>query len=133
MVIIVFSSLGLLVACINITNLFLARVLSRTKYIGVATALGASRSDIFKEWLTKSLTIGFIGGVLGICLSLIFLKVYANLVNSSNPPGVTPTVFSLEPLMAVAGFGLSLLVSVLFGVIPAIGASQIRAAQALRS
>lgn len=61
----------LVIAMVNVVGLMLARFMRRAPEIGVRRALGASRSAIYRQFLTEAATIGFVGGVCGLALTLL--------------------------------------------------------------
>jgi ABC-type antimicrobial peptide transport system permease subunit len=125
-----FASAALVIAALNITNLMLARVLGRTRAIGISNALGASSRTILALFLTESLLLGLLGGLLGMVLARGMTAGLQATLNAFSP--LHNLDLSLQPLH----FALSLLVafgvSLLFGVYPALMASRIRPAEALR-
>ena len=126
-----FASGGLVIAALNITNLMLARVLGRTRSIGISGALGASSRTIFTLFLTESLVLGLLGGLLGMLLARgITAGLETSLKSASQySSGMDLT---LRPLHFVIGLLVALLISLLFGAYPAWMASRIRPAEALR-
>jgi ABC-type antimicrobial peptide transport system permease subunit len=126
-----FASGGLVIAALNITNLMLARVLGRTRSIGISSALGASSRTIFTLFLTESLVLGLLGGVIGMLLARgITAGLEASLKSASQyGSGMDLT---LRPLHFVIGLLVALLISLLFGAYPAWMASRIRPSEALR-
>jgi FtsX-like permease family len=125
-----FASAALVIAALNITNLMLARVLGRTRAIGISNALGASSRTILTLFLTESLLLGLFGGLLGMVLARGMTAGLQATLNAFSP--LHHLDLSLQPMH----FALSLLVafgvSLLFGVYPALMASRIRPAEALR-
>jgi ABC-type antimicrobial peptide transport system permease subunit len=126
-----FASGGLVIAALNITNLMLARVLGRTRNIGISGALGASSRTIFALLLTESLALGLLGGLLGLLLARGITAGLEFSLKSANPfsGGMDLT---LRPLHYVIGLLVALLISLLFGAYPAWIASRIRPSEALR-
>jgi putative ABC transport system permease protein len=117
------AALSLLVGGVVLMNILLISVAERTKEIGLRRALGATRRDIFAQFLTESLAVTLLGMVLG---STLGIAVAALL------PRLTPimAVPSWEPLVLALVFAL--LVGTFFGVQPARRAARLRPVEALR-
>lgn len=117
----------LLVACGNLANLLLARGMARSRELGVRAALGASRTRIVRQLLTESVLLASGGGVLAIVLTLGTARVLPLLL----PVNVA---VSFRPDLRVFGFAtaVSLLAGVLFGIVPALRASQIDIGERLK-
>jgi ABC-type antimicrobial peptide transport system permease subunit len=126
-----FASGGLVIAALNITNLMLARVLGRTRSIGISSALGASSRTIFALFLTESLVLGMLGGLLGMLLAKGITVGLEISLKSASPFG-SGMDLTLRPLHFGIGLLVALLISVLFGAYPAWMASKIRPSEALR-
>jgi len=109
----------LLIACVNLANLLLARATLRRPEITVRLAVGAGRLRLIRQLLTESILLATIGGVVGVLFAFLFkgaLSAFA--VNES---GFIPTGVELSLNWHVLGFTLaiSLLTGVLFGSVPA--------------
>jgi len=117
------AALSLLVGGVVLMNILLISVAERTKEIGLRRALGATRRDIFLQFLTESLAVTLLGMVLG---SLLGLGASALL------PRLTPivAVVSWEPLALALVFAL--LIGTFFGVQPARRAARLHPVDALR-
>jgi putative ABC transport system permease protein len=107
----------LLIACVNVANLLLARGTVRQKEIAVRTALGATRWQLFAQFLTESVALSLMGGVLGVGLAWGLLKAIIALM----PPFTLPSEADFRLNLPVLFFSLaaSLLCGVLFGCAPA--------------
>lgn len=127
-----FASGGLVIAALNITNLMLARVLSRTRTIGISSALGASSRTLFLVFLTESLMLGLLGGALGLGLARGITAGLEFALRGAGSNAVAAVNLNLLPLHFALGFAVALCVSFLFGVYPAWMASRIRPSEALR-
>jgi putative ABC transport system permease protein len=107
----------LLIACVNVANLLLARGTVRQKEVAVRASLGATRGQLFAQFLTESLALSSIGVILGISLAWGLLKGIVALI----PQFSLPSEADIRLNMPVLFFSLaaSLLCGVLFGCAPA--------------
>jgi predicted permease len=120
----------LLIACINVANLFLARAGDRRKEMGIRLSLGASRSRIVAQLLTESVLFSLIAGVAGLVLAYGAIRI----TNSLTMPIDVPVDFDLSLSRAVLIFtmGVSVLTGILFGLAPALQASRPEMVSALK-
>ncbi|CAN5263642.1 ABC transporter permease [soil metagenome] len=124
----VWLAFGFLLVClVNTVGLLLAKCLRRAGEIGVRRALGASRREIFGQFLVEAGVIGIAGGLLGLALALGLLW----LVRQG--PGAANELARLDGPMLLATLALALLASVLAGLLPAWRACQITPALQLKS
>jgi predicted permease len=106
----------LLLACMNISSLLLARSTSRQRELAMRQALGASRSRLARHAITESILLGFCGGLIGCALSFFLLKIL--LVEAPNSiPGLHEVHYSAR-MFAFATM-LSLVSGLIFGALPA--------------
>ena len=117
----------LLVCLVNTVGLLLAKFLRRSGEIGVRRALGASRSDIFKQCLVEAGTVGVAGGLLGLLLALLGLWAVRQ------QPASYASLAHLDGSMLLFTFALAILASLLAGVLPAWRAMQVAPAIQLKS
>jgi predicted permease len=120
----------LLIACANVANLLLARATAREREIAVRLAIGAGRSRIIRQLMTESLLLSAIGSGIG----LIFALWSSRLLVGMLPEGSTPLSLEVRPDFHVIGFcvGLAIFTTVLFGLVPAIGATRFSLNNALK-
>jgi predicted permease len=109
----------LLIACVNLANLLLAKATGRTREISVRAALGASRGRIVRMVLTESLVLGLTGAILGIALAALAVAA----IKAADPGGI-PRIAELGINPWVLAFTLfaAILTGVLSGLVPALQA-----------
>jgi predicted permease len=121
--------LVLLIACVNISNLLLARAIARQKEIAVRVALGASRGRVARQLLTEGLLLGAGGGAAGLALAYAGVAVLRAIAPTGVPhmenAGISGTVMAFNLTVALVS-------GVLFGLAPLRGASGIDPETALR-
>ena len=130
LIVAVFASLGLVTAALSIMSLMLARVLRRNREIGVLRSLGATRQAIRNRFLGEALTLGIFGGVLGVAAGYGLYAVYRQYMMGVDE--FYGDFLTFSPLAALGAFGLALLVSLLFGLYPAVLASRVGIVDALK-
>jgi putative ABC transport system permease protein len=120
----------LLIACVNVANLLLAKGTTRQREIAIRTAVGASRSDVFTQFVTESLLLAIIGGLLGIGLGYAMLRGLVAVM----PQDTLPTEADLRLNLAVllVAIGATTLAGLLFGCAPAWYASRVDPAESLK-
>jgi len=120
----------LLIACANVANLLLAKGASRQREIAVRGALGASRSQVFTQFLTESLLLAIIGGGFGIALGAALLRGIAALI----PKGTLPTeaVLQLDPHVLLVALAATTISGLLFGCAPAWYATRVDPGEGLK-
>ena len=120
----------LLIACVNIANLLLAKGAVRLREIAIRGAVGASRARIFAQFLVESLLLALIGGGLGIALGLGLLRAIMTIV----PPGILPTEadFHLDLQVLLAALAATTAAGLVFGCAPAWYASRVNPGESLK-
>jgi predicted permease len=123
-------ALVLLIACSNLANLLLARASARQKEIAIRLALGAGRPKLIRQLLVETLVLAAAGGSLGIGLALMIDRALIGFL----PAGNTPISLSSTPDRTVLGFAcaISLLSSLVFGLVPALESSKPKVADRLK-
>lgn len=106
----VIAGISLIVGGIGIMNIMLASVMERIREIGVRQAIGASRKDIIVQFLSESTIISVSGGIIGIILGVVLSKIIT---------GAFDIKTIISAFSIIISFGVSVLVGVVFGYIPA--------------
>lgn len=106
----------LLIACVNVANLFLARARERSREIAVRLAVGASRPRLIRQLLTESLLFSSIAGAAGLGVAFLAMR----LADQISIPGIdfAPDL-RLNPLVLLFSLGVTLATGLLFGLLPA--------------
>ena len=113
--------LVLLIGCVNLANLMLARSSGRRREMAIRLALGASRRRLVIQLLTESLLLAFIGGALALVVLAVILKGFVQFI----PPDI-PRLHEIEINLTVLGFVflIATITGLLFGLVPAMQSSR---------
>jgi ABC-type antimicrobial peptide transport system permease subunit len=123
-VLILVAAIALVISGIGIMNIMLVTVTERTREIGLRMAVGASRSDVLRQFLLEAILISVGGGLLGI-LAGVSLPLAVNwLVEGIHIP--------ISGVSVTAAFVVSLAVGLIFGMLPANRAARLNPTEALR-
>jgi putative ABC transport system permease protein len=106
----------LLVACVNVANLLLARASARTKELAIRASLGASRARIIRQVIVECLPLAVIGGLCGVLLATWGINLISTLLPDSLPRA---NVIGVNARVLGFTFGLAAFTIVIFGLLPA--------------
>lgn len=118
------ASISLLVGGIGVMNIMLVSVTERTKEIGLKKAIGARKKTILAQFLTEASVLTSIGGLIGVISGIGLSKIVANVSGA-------PTAISLPAIVGSVVF--SMLIGVIFGLLPSVKAANLNPIDALRS
>ncbi len=118
------AAVSLVVGSVGIANTMFTSVLEKTKEIGTMKAIGATNMDIMMIFLFNSAMVGFVGGVIGILLSVIVTSFLGPLLQLSS--------ITVAPYLVILGISIAIVIGVISGVVPAYNASKMRPVDALR-
>lgn len=116
-VLLALAGLVLLLACVNVANLLLARGASREREMSTRLALGAGRAQILRQVLTESLLLSSLGGVAGLGLGFLGRHVIPNLLGGARSGSIIDAHFDWQVLGFTAA--ISVATGLLFGILPA--------------
>jgi predicted permease len=122
-------ALVLLIGCVNVANLQLARGSARVREMAIRQALGAARKRLMRQLLTESILLSFIGGATGVAILFAMRKLLLDLV-----PETLPRLGEMSISWGVLLFALlvSLVAGVMFGLAPALHAGKLDLTHALK-
>jgi len=136
------AGISLLVGGIGIMNIMLATVTERTREIGIRRALGATRRDIIQQFLTETVVLSGLGGLLGVLCgflcrpAIVGVREAALRLFPDTMAALPPNIKDLEPRIALwsilVAFAISMAVGVVFGLYPAQRAANMDPIEALR-
>ena len=118
-----------LIACANIANLLLARAAGRTREIALRAALGAGRGRVVRQLLTESCVLAGVAGLAGLLLASTLVQALAAL-SPAALPGIDEVRIDMPVLLFA--LGLSLVSTVLFGLVPAVHGARLDLSGALK-
>ena len=112
----------LLIACVNVANLELARTTSRSREIAMRLAIGAGRGRLVRQLLTESVLLSLLGGALGVLFAIAATRIIVLLI----PPDYVPNEarISINGYVLLFSLAISMLTGILFGMAPAFRSSR---------
>ena len=117
------AGISLIVGGIGVMNIMLVTVTERTREIGLKKAIGAKKKRILRQFLTEAAVLTSLGGILGVAVGIALAKLLSYMMQ-------TPTAISVPAIIIAVVF--SMIIGILFGLIPAVKASNLNPIDALR-
>src|SRR6185295_11171374 len=119
----------LLIVCVNVASLLLARSSARSREFAIRLAVGASASRLMRQLVTESLVLSLAGGVLALGVLQVASATLVSMIPSDIPRAAE---IHADWTVALAAVGLSILTGLLFGVAPAFQASRVELTSGLK-
>jgi len=119
----------LLIACVNVSNLLVARASLRRREVAVRMALGAGHARVIRQHLTEVLVLAAAGGIIGVILSVFGMRWFTSAMTEPPPFWIT---FELDYRVLLFVLGVIVLASLFAGTLPAMHASRVTAGSALK-
>lgn len=119
------AAVSLIVGSVGIANTMFTSVMEKTKEIGTMKSIGATNKDVLMIFIFNSGMVGFVGGIIGIILSMMVTYAIGPLLGLS-------TSITIAPYLVVLGISIAVLIGVASGIIPAYNASKMKPVDALR-
>ena len=118
----------LLVACVNVANLLLARAAGREKELAIRSSLGATRGRLIRQLMLESLPLGLLGGGAGLLLAVWGMEALVSMLPASVP---RYNAITIDARVLVFTLGVSLLTTLIFGLLPAFQIARVDVQNAL--
>lgn len=114
-------SMVLLIACVNVANLLLARATARERELAVRAAVGGGRGRLIRQLITESVLLSAMGATLGVGLALVTVRWLVSVM----PPGI-PRIeeISVNGAVLLVTAGVAVVTGLLFGIVPALRATR---------
>jgi putative ABC transport system permease protein len=132
-----FGAVGavLLIGCVNLANLALARGAARSREVAIRTALGASRARLVCQFLTEHTVITLAGGCASLGVAHLLLRVAAVAIPTTGLRAAFPadTRIAMDGAVWLFALGLSVSSGVAFGLLPALGATRVPLTEVIKS
>jgi predicted permease len=125
------AGLVLLIACVNLASLLLARAADRRKETAIRLALGAARGRLIRQLLTESMVLSLAGGAAGLLLARWLMDLFAAWRPPSDVP-IIPTL-SMDPRVMIFALIASVITGIVFGLAPALQSTRAELAPALKN
>ena len=116
------GAISLIVSGIGVMNIMIVSVSERTREIGVRKAIGATDADILKQFLIEAILLTSFGGIISVIIGYLF-KLISKWIGLS---------FVISNSVVIISLGFSVLIGIIFGIIPAIRASKLKPIDALK-
>ncbi len=119
----------LLIACANVANLLLSKATAREREMAIRTALGAARGRLIRQMVTESVLLSITGGLLGLLLARLSMRVLVALVPSGLPG---EAALSVDSRLLAFTLAVSLLTGIVFGLVPALQTTHLAVSEKLK-